>query len=179
MLFPRVAAADDGRVTTTAHPPPPRARSALFLAGFVAGCLIVGALAGLSTVDGVRTWYRTIAKPAWTPPDGLFGPVWTVLYCAMGFAAWRVWRRGPSPEVSRALGRFASQLVLNVAWSPIFFALHRPGTALVVIVVLDLALVRTIGAFRRIDRFGALVLVPYLAWCLFATALNAAIVGLA
>lgn len=164
---------------TTAPPPPSRARAPFALAGFVLGCLLVGGLAGLSTVDGVRTWYRTIPKPSWTPPDAVFGPVWTTLYVAMGVAAWRVWRRGPSPRVSRALGLFALQLALNAAWSPIFFGLHRPGLALGVIGALDVALAATSVASWRVDRVGALLLAPYLAWCLFATALNAAIARLA
>jgi tryptophan-rich sensory protein len=129
-------------------------------------------------MDGVRTWYPTIAKPSWTPPDAVFGPVWTVLYLAMGFAAWRVWRRGPSPRTARALTLFGVQLGLNAAWSPIFFALHRPAVALAVIVALDVTLVATLAAFRRVDRVAALLLAPYLLWCLFATALNAAIVHL-
>ncbi len=159
-------------------PPPARVRAPLFLALFVGGCLLVGGLAGLATVDGVRTWYPTVAKPSWTPPDAVFGPVWTVLYLAMGYAAWRVWRRGPSPLVARALTLFGVQLGLNAAWSPIFFALHRPGIALAVIVALDVALAATALAFRRVDRVAAVVLAPYLLWCLFATALNAAIVHL-
>ena len=159
-------------------PAPARVRAPLAAALFVGGCLLVGGLAGLSTMDGVRTWYPTIAKPSWTPPDAVFGPVWTVLYLAMGFAAWRVWRCGPSPRVARALTLFGVQLGLNAAWSPIFFALHRPAVALAVIVALDVTLAATLAAFRRVDRVAALVLVPYFLWCLFATALNAAIVHL-
>ena len=159
-------------------PSPARVRAPLLLLVFVGGCLLVSGLAGLATMAGVKTWYPTIAKPSWTPPDAVFGPVWTALYLAMGFAAWRVWRRGPSPRVARALTLFGVQLGLNAAWSPIFFALHRPGIALAVIVALDVAIAVTVRAFGRVDRVGALVLVPYLAWCLFATALNAAIVRL-
>ncbi len=166
------------RRTTRSPPPFVRGRAPLVLAAFLAGCLLVGALAGLSTVDGVRTWYRGVAKPSWTPPDGVFGPVWTGLYLAMGFAAWRVWRRGSSPSRSRALTLFGVQLAINAAWSPIFFAFHQPGIALVVIVALDVSLAATISAFRRVDRLSAVVLAPYLLWCLFATALNAAIVRL-
>lgn len=162
------------------NPSPPARRSrpwlALFL--FCAGCLVVGALAGLATVDGVRTWYRTIAKPSWTPPDWIFGPVWTGLYLAMGVAAWRVWRHPSSVERRRALRLFGVQLALNAAWSPVFFALERPAIALGVIVTLDLALAATIVSFRRVEAFAAGILGPYLAWCIFATALNFAIVRL-
>lgn len=168
---------DDADVNsaTAPTPPPARVRAVRALPLFVGGCLLVGATAGLATVEGVRTWYPTVVKPSWTPPDAVFGPVWTVLYVAMGFAAWRVWARGPSPRVARALTLFGVQLGLNAAWSPIFFALHRPDVALAVIVALDVALAGTILAFRRVDRAAAIVLVPYLLWCLFATALNAAI----
>ena len=172
-------ARQDNPHVNSAIPPPARVRTPLALVFFVGGCLLVGGLAGFATVNGVKAWYPTIAKPSWTPPDAVFGPVWTALYLAMGVAAWRVWRHGPSPRVARALTLFGVQLGLNAAWSPIFFALHRPAVALAVIVALDVALAATVLAFRRVDRVAALVLVPYLLWCLFATALNAAIVRLA
>ena len=156
-----------------------RLSSTLALAACVLACLVVGAGGAFASAHGVPTWYRTIPKPPWTPPDGVFGPVWTVLYIAMGVAVWRIWRRPASPSRRRALVLFGVQLALNAAWSPVFFALERPAAALVVIVALDLALGLTIRAFRRVDRVGAWILGPYLAWCLFATALNAAIVRLA
>lgn len=152
-----------------------RSRLLLGLAGWVALCLGVAAASGLATVEGTRTWYPTIAKPSWTPPSWLFGPVWTALYLAMGVAAWRVWRIGGFRSARAALGLFLAQLAVNGLWSPVFFAWHRIGLAVIVIGVLCLLIVATIVAFRRHDRAAALLLLPYLAWVSFASCLNFAI----
>jgi tryptophan-rich sensory protein len=120
----------------------------------------------------VRDWYPTIAKPAWTPPSWLFGPVWTILYAMMGVAAWLVWRR---VGWSGALVWFAIQLALNATWSPVFFGLHRLGLALVNIGLLWLAILGTTIAFWRVAPVAGGLFVPYLAWVSFATALNFAI----
>ncbi len=152
-----------------------RSRLLLGLAGWVALCLGVAAASGLATVEGTRTWYPTIAKPSWTPPSWLFGPVWTALYLAMGVAAWRVWRIGGFRSARAALGLFLAQLAVNGLWSPVFFAWHRIGLAVIVIGVLWLLIVATIVAFRRHDRAAALLLLPYLAWVSFASCLNFAI----
>jgi benzodiazapine receptor len=100
----------------------------------------------------------------------LFAPVWTALYVLMGFAAWRVWKKTglKSPEMIA----FAIQLILNFAWSAIFFGLHRIGAALVELAVLDLAILLTAILFARRDRIAGLMLLPYLAWSLFASVLN-------
>lgn len=150
-------------------------RRFLGLAGWVVLCLGVAAVSGLATVEGTRGWYPTIAKPTWTPPSWLFGPVWTVLYAAMGVAAWRVWRIGGFRPVRTALGLFLAQLAVNGLWSPVFFAWHRLGLAVIVIGLLWLGIVATIVAFRRHDRVAALLLAPYLAWVSFASALTIAI----
>jgi translocator protein len=145
------------------------------LAGFVALCLAVGGIAGFATSQSVVDWYPTLAKPSWTPPGWLFGPVWTVLYVMMGVAAWLVWRVG---DARAALGIFAVQLALNMAWSFLFFGAKSPISGLVCIVLLWAAIVATIVAFRRKSGVAALLLLPYLAWVSFATALNTAIVTL-
>ena len=150
-------------------------RRFLGLAGWVALCLGVAAVSGLTTVEGTRDWYPTIAKPSWTPRSWLFGPVWTVLYAAMGVAAWRVWRIGGVRPARGALGLFLFQLALNGLWSPIFFAWHRIGLAFADIALLFVAIAATIVAFRRHDRVAALLLTPYLAWVGFASCLNFAI----
>lgn len=150
-------------------------RRLLGLAGWVLLCLAVAAVSGWATVEGVRTWYPTIAKPSWTPPSWLFGPVWTALYVAMGVAAWRVWRIGGFRAARTALGLFLAQLAVNGLWSPIFFAWHRLGLAVLDIGLLWLLIVATIVAFRRHDRVAALLLLPYLAWVTFASALTVAI----
>ena len=140
--------------------------------------LIVGGVSGLATLGSVRGWYRTLDRPRWNPPDGLFGPVWTGLYGLMGASLVRVVRATePSGATTRriALGLFAGQLALNGAWSWIFFSRHAVGAALAEILVLWLAIVATIASFAAIRPSAAALLVPYLAWVTFATALTAEI----
>jgi benzodiazapine receptor len=120
-------------------------------------------------------WYDALRKPQFQPPKSVFGPVWTVLYAAMGVAAWRVWRRAGWGGARGALTLFLAQLALNVAWSWLFFAWRRPDLASVEIVVLWLAILATLLAFRRVDRPAAWLLAPYLAWVTFATALTIAL----
>jgi benzodiazapine receptor len=151
-----------------------RSRSAWVLAGFVAVCLGGGAVAGLATSASVTAWYPQLAKPSWTPPGWLFGPVWTVLYIMMAVAGWRVWRR-VGWSAPHAL--FAIQLALNIAWSFSFFAARNPVAGLINIAALWCAIVATTIVFARIDRVAGALFVPYLAWVSFATALNAAIVA--
>ncbi|MBL8792016.1 MAG: tryptophan-rich sensory protein [Rhizobiales bacterium] len=147
-------------------------RNFLVLAAFVVGCLAVGSLGGLVTMTPVVEWYPTLAKPSWTPPSWVFGPVWTVLYVMMAVAAWLVWRAG---EAKTALLLFFAQLLLNLAWSFLFFGARSPGLGLIEIVFLWLAVAATIFAFSFRSRIAAFLMVPYLMWVSFATALNAAI----
>ena len=138
-------------------------------------CLAVGALGGWVTADSVKTWYTTINKPSFTPPNWVFGPVWTVLYVLMGIAGWRVWCKARPDQLRVPLALFAVQLALNLAWSVVFFGAHRIGGAVVVIVGLEAAILATMVAFRRIDGLAALLLVPYALWVVFAAALNIAV----
>jgi benzodiazapine receptor len=151
-------------------------RARLVDAAVLAAPVVVGGLSGVSTIDGVRGWYRTLEKPSWNPPDWVFGPVWTLLYVAMGVALVKVWRsdlrRG---EVRLALVLFAFQLVLNFGWSWIFFSLHAIGPAFVEIVALLIAILATLAAFARVKPSAAALLAPYLGWVSFATVLNATI----
>jgi len=141
---------------------------------FVGLCLAVGALGGWVTADSVKTWYTTINKPSFTPPNWVFGPVWTVLYVLMGIAGWRVWCKARPDQLRVPLALFAVQLALNLAWSVVFFGAHRIGGAVVVIVGLEAAILATMVAFRRIDGLAALLLVPYALWVVFAAVLNIA-----
>jgi len=118
-------------------------------------------------------WYEALAKPSWTPPNWLFGPVWTTLYVMIAAAAWLVWQA--RPHLDHVLGLWAAQLVLNGAWSWLFFGLERPGLAALDIIALLVAIVATAVAFSRVSRVAALLLLPYLAWVGFASALNLAI----
>ncbi len=153
-------------------------RELLTLGFFLAVCLGAAALGGLYTSMSVPDWYGTLAKPEWTPPSSTFGPVWTVLYLLMGFAAWRVWEGAGFREAKVGITLFFVQLGLNVGWSILFFGFRRPDLALAEIVFLWLAILATARAFWRHDRPAALLLAPYLAWVTFAAALNGAIVVL-
>lgn len=146
----------------------------------VAVPLAVGALGSLATSAGVDAWYPTLRRPAWTPPSWVFAPVWTLLYVAMGVAAWLVWRRGiQRPLVRAGLAAFAVQLALNLAWPALFFGLRSPGWALLDIIALWAAIAVTMALFLRASLLAGLLLVPYLAWVTYALALNAAIWAMA
>jgi translocator protein len=156
-------------------------RSILVLILFLVACFGVAAWAAQFTPGA---WYAALEKPPWNPPAWLFAPVWTVLYATMAVAGWLVWRapeparRGPG---SRFAGRraglavFAVQLVLNGAWSWLFFHLHRPGLALAEIAGLWLAILATAVLFWRVRPAAGALLLPYLAWVTFAAALNFAL----
>lgn len=143
---------------------------------FVLACEAVGLLAGLATQSSVETWYRTLDKPFFTPPGWLFAPVWMLLYALMGVAAYLVWRLGTERRsVRTALAAFAGQLALNGAWSLVFFGLQSIGGALVVILLLLAMLMFTAWLFGSLSRPAGGLLVPYLLWVAYATALNAGI----
>jgi tryptophan-rich sensory protein len=145
---------------------------------FLLASFTAAAIGGLATAESVRTWYPTLVKPAWNPPAGVFGPVWTLLYAAMSVAAWRIWLRRELPGAKPALRLFCVSLGLNAVWSVLFFGLHRPGWALLEILLLWGSLVVLLGRFRRLDPVAGWLWAPYVAWVSFATALNAAIAWL-
>ena len=147
----------------------------IVLAFFVALCLVIGALGAAVVATSIDTWYADLAKPSFTPPDRLFGPVWTVLYVLMAIAAWRVWRAADRDTRRGPLTLFALQLALTLGWTVVFFGLQKIGAAVATIVVLDVGVVVTTLAFRSIDRWAGLLMVPYLAWVIFATVLTIAI----
>ncbi len=143
----------------------------------LAVCFGAAAIGSALTFPQLAGWYAGLEKPSFNPPNGVFGPVWSILYVLMAVAAWRVWRAGrrSGRPVAAALALFGLQLLLNVVWSATFFGLENPGLGLAVIVALFLAIVATMLAFRQHDRVGTWLLAPYLAWVAFATVLNAAI----
>jgi tryptophan-rich sensory protein len=145
------------------------------LAVFVLAAFAAGAIGSTATVENVRVWYPTLAKPAWTPPGWLFGPVWSCLYVAMAVAAWRVWRLAIPGAARAVVGLYGAQLVLNALWSILFFRLRSPGLALVEIVVLWTLLVVLLVRFGRADRIAGWLWAPYVAWVSFASVLNGAI----
>ncbi|WP_292164004.1 TspO/MBR family protein [Mesorhizobium sp.] len=143
--------------------------SLLALVAFVAASF---AAAATGMIFRPGDWYKQLDKPGWRPPDWLFAPVWSVLYASIALSGWLVWREAGIAGAALALGVYAAQLLLNAAWAPIFFGLHRPGLALVEIMVLWVAILATIILFQRVCLAAALLLVPYLAWVSFAAALN-------
>jgi tryptophan-rich sensory protein len=133
-------------------------------------------LGSLATMPNIPTWYAGLVKPGFTPPNWLFGPVWTLLYAMMAYAMWRILSLPDSlPGRSTAIATFFVQLALNALWSWAFFGAHSPAAGLVVILAMIVAIVATIRAFWPLDRAAAYLLVPYLVWVAYATALNAAV----
>lgn len=149
----------------------------LGLLAFLAASALVAGLGGLATATNVDGWYATADKAPWSPPNWVFGPVWTLLYTAMAAAAWLVWRRR-TEETRPALTAYAVQLVLNLLWTPVFFGLYPVlGTpalwiAFGIIVALAVAVAVTVLYFGPISRTAGLLLLPYLAWVVFASSLN-------
>ena len=134
--------------------------------------LAVGGIGGIATLSALGSWYRTLRKPAWNPPDAVFGPVWTTLYVLMGVALALSRRAADTGERRRVESVFALQLALNLAWSFAFFSARSPAAGVAVILVLWASIVATIAEFGRVSRTAALLLAPYLAWVTFATILN-------
>ncbi|MBC8072818.1 MAG: tryptophan-rich sensory protein [Deltaproteobacteria bacterium] len=130
---------------------------------------------GLATRSSVRGWYRRLDKPEFTPPDVVFPVAWTVLYSAMTVSAWRTWKAPRTPRRKLALGLWGLQLALNAAWSPLFFGLRRPGVAMFDIVALAGAIAGYVVVARKVNRPAAGLMLPYLGWVGFASALNASI----
>jgi tryptophan-rich sensory protein len=146
------------------------------LAAFIAVSFLAAGLGSAATTQAITTWYPTIAKPSWNPPNGVFAPVWTTLFVLMSVAAWRAWRVAATPaDATKTLALYGAQLVLNVLWSVLFFTLHRPGLALVEIVVFLALLVTLQVRFARTDRLAAILWSPYVAWVGFASVLNGTI----
>lgn len=143
------------------------------LAGFIVLTLAGGTLIGLMTAPG--EWYAQLQKPPFNPPNWIFGPVWSLLYILIGIAGWRTWRVGSMT----AMRLWWLQLVLNFAWSPVFFALHQIAAALVVVLALLVAVLAFIAVSRRDgDGASAGLFLPYVAWVSFASLLNASILWL-
>lgn len=137
-------------------------------------CLAIGYLSGDVTRSAITTWYPTLVKPIFNPPNWIFAPVWTLLYIMMGVAAGLVWNRieFEKEAVKKALVFFIIQLVLNALWSYLFFGLHNPLLAGIEIIVLWLMIFETYLKFSKINKLSGYLLLPYLAWVSFALILN-------
>lgn len=140
-------------------------------------CVIVGTVSGLVTQESVSTWYPTINKPSFNPPNWIFAPVWTTLYVMMAIAAGLVWDKMETQRetVRKALTFFAIQLALNALWSFIFFGLHNPMLALIEIVLLWLMIYETFVQFNKVNKIAGYLFIPYILWVTFALVLNASI----
>jgi len=142
----------------------------------IIACLAAGAIGSIFTRQAIPTWYATLEKPAFNPPNWLFAPVWTLLYILMGVAAFMVWREGfENRQVRIALIAFLVQLVLNALWSVVFFGLQSPLYGLIVISVLWVAILFTTLQFYRISLAAGVLMLPYLLWVTFAAVLNESI----
>lgn len=147
------------------------------LAVALVACYGAAALGSLFTFPNLDPWYAGLTKPSFNPPNAVFGPVWSVLYTLMAVAAWRVWvkARETGRAATPALLLFGGQLVANVAWSGVFFGLHAPGPAVIVVAVLWTSVLATAIAFWRRDRIAGALMAPYVAWVSFASVLNIAV----
>ncbi|XP_065583528.1 translocator protein-like [Artemia franciscana] len=133
-----------------------------------------GIFGALITRREVKTWYPTLNKPEWRPPNWAFGPVWTALYTGMGYASYLIYKEagGFNGAAKLPLALYASQLALNWAWTPIFFGLHSIKGGLIDILLLDAAAAATAYSFFKVNSTAGWILAPYLAWLSVATALN-------
>ena len=150
-----------------------RAAHAAMAIGVVFAASFIG---NAATMPNIPTWYAEIQKPWFTPPNWLFGPVWTLLFTGLIVAFYRILRLDPlTPGRRRAIIIFIAQIAFNALWSIAFFGMRSPGLGLVVIVFLWSSIVANMIAFRRLDRLSSWIFPPYLAWVTFAGALNLAI----
>ncbi len=134
--------------------------------------LIIGFLGSIATASSVNTWYQTIKKPVFTPPNWLFGPVWTLLFILMGIAFFLVWHSKNTSGIKLAVIIFFIQIVLNLLWSVFFFGLRNPWLAFFDIVVLWFFILTNTILFYRISHSAGYLLIPYLLWVSFASILN-------
>jgi len=136
-------------------------------------CLVTGFIGSIFTSASIPTWYTTLEKPSFNPPNWLFAPVWTILFILMGISAFLVWRVGLSePNVKVSLVLFIIQLVLNAFWSVTFFGLRSPIAGLIVIVILWVAILLTILSSIKVSITAGILLIPYILWVSFASILN-------
>ncbi|MEO0198796.1 MAG: TspO/MBR family protein [candidate division WOR-3 bacterium] len=138
--------------------------------------LLIGVVGGIFTSSSVQTWYREISKPSFTPPSWVFGPAWTLLYILMGISFYLVWVKNFGGRAQFILPLYAGQLLLNLLWSLFFFGLKNPLLGLFDIVFLWLLILLNVYNFWKVSLVSGVLLIPYLMWVTFATALNAGVV---
>lgn len=150
-------------------------RSTLVFLAFLFATFAAAGIGGLFTGPGVRDWYPALNKPTWTPPAWLFGPVWTLLYLSIAIAGFLAWRQAGFTGAKWTMVLFTLQLILNAAWSWVFFGLRQPGWGFAEIVALWVSILATNIALFQVSRTAGILFVPYLLWVTFASGLNFAI----
>ena len=151
----------------------------LRLVASIITCQLAGLIGSIFTRSSIPTWYVSLEKPSFTPPNWLFAPVWTVLFLLMGVSVFLVWRdRSGSQRGRVALAIFAIQLFLNILWSIVFFGFRSPLAGLIVILILWIAILSTILNFLKVSEVAGILLIPYILWVTFAAVLNASIFAL-
>ncbi len=144
----------------------------------VVGCELVGITATPFTLSAIPTWYQTLNKPFFSPPNWVFGPVWIILYFLMGLAVYLIWTSKTKNQKLRQVGLkyFSIQLGLNFLWSILFFGLHSPILGMIDIIILWILILLTIIKFYKISKTASYLLIPYLLWVSFASLLNLSII---
>lgn len=136
-------------------------------------CQLAGIIGAFFTTDSIPTWYNSLNKPEFNPPNWLFGPVWTILYLLMGISLFIIWKEDlKNKNVKNAFAIFIVQLIINLLWSVVFFGMHSISGGLIVIIVLLVLIIITIVKFKKISFTASILLIPYLLWVCFATILN-------
>lgn len=141
----------------------------------ILGPLVIGGISGSATATGINTWYRSLTKPFFNPPDYLFGPVWTLLYALMGVSLFLILEMPKSELRRKSILIFCIQIFLNFWWSLIFFKYQLPGLALIEIVLIWISILLMILTFKKLNKTAAYLQIPYLLWVSFATVLTMSI----
>ena len=150
-----------------------RLREVPMLIGSILIPLVIGYIGAIVTLPQISTWYSSLSKPWWSPPNWLFGPIWTTLYLLMGVALFLVWREGlHRRDVQFAILIFGVQLAINLLWSVVFFSFHALFGSFILVMLLWLAILANIIAFLIISKWAGLLLVPYIVWVSIASYLN-------
>lgn len=153
-----------------------KSREILKLVACIVGCEVAGLIGSIFTTPAIPNWYATLQKPAFTPPNAAFAPVWVTLYLLMGIAVFLVWRKGLNREgVKPALAIFLAQLILNILWSVMFFGLHSLVGGVVIILLLWVAILINILRFFKLSVAAGWLLIPYIVWVSIASALNVSV----
>ena len=150
-----------------------KAKTLLQIVTFIVAAEIIGITGSVFTISSIPTWYASLNKPSFNPPNWIFGPVWTILYATLGLSAYLIWKKGwVNKDVKITLGIFALQFIVNLKWTFLFFGLHSTLLGLIAIAILWVLIVLTIIKFYQLSKPAGLLMIPYLLWVSFATLLN-------